>query len=95
MSIKFGMFLINQQPGGGLSHLRTGGGVKMTIPKSKTKRDKEALENGWMALNEYIRKGFSHFFTQLNIEGTRGYQRSKFSGVSYFFGNVPLFGNLL
>ena len=47
-----------------------------------------------IALNEYFRKYFSHFFAQVNIEVTIGHQRPKLGGVPYFFGNVSLSQNL-
>ena len=51
-----------------------------THPNSKTKRDRKAREKAFDGpINEYIRKYFDHFFTQANIEVTRGHQKVKFS----------------
>ena len=76
----------NPRPGGGLSHLRHGGGGKMTTPpNSKTKRDRKARKKRSIALNEYNRKYFSHFFAKVNIDVIRGHQRSILAECQIFF----------
>ena len=83
--------LFNPRPGGGLSHLRPGGGVvKMTtLCNSKTIRDREAQKKAYsIALSEYDRKCFSHFFAHANIEVTRGHQRSILAKRHFIFPEI-------
>ena len=77
---------VNPRPGGGLSHLRHGRGVKITTPpNSKTKRDRKGREKRSIALDEYFRKYYGHFFVQVNIEVTRGHQMSNLAGCHIIF----------
>ena len=49
-----------------------------------------------IALIEFIRKHFSHFFDLVNNEVTRGHQRPDYLAKCHiFFGNVSLSQNLL
>ena len=72
---------INPRPDGGLSHLRHGGGgAKMTPPPLTRKLGKlegRAIRRS-TALSEPVRSHFGHFFAQVNIEVSRGHQRSNF-----------------
>ena len=70
----------NPRPGGGLSHLRHGGGGgKMTPPLTRKlgKLEGRAIRRS-TALSEPVRSHFGHFFAQVNIEVSRGHQRSNF-----------------
>ena len=70
---------LNPRPGGGLSHLRHGGGAKMTPPLTRKlgKLEGRAIRRS-RALSEPVRSHFGHFFAQVNIEVSRGHQRSNF-----------------
>ena len=71
---------LNPRPGGGLSHLRHGGGgAKMTPPLTQKlgKLEGRAIRRS-TALTEPVRSHFGHFFAQVNIEVSRGHQRSNF-----------------
>ena len=71
---------VNPRPGGGLSHLRHGGGGgKMTPPLTRKlgKLEGRAIRRS-TALSYPIRSHFGHFFAQVNIEVSRGHQRSNF-----------------
>ena len=74
------MTILNPRPGGGLSHLRHGGGgAKMTPPLTRKlgKLEGRAIQRS-TALSEPVRSHFGHFFAQVNIEVSRGHQRSNF-----------------
>ena len=72
--------VFNPRPGGGLSHLRHGGGGGQNDPRLTRKLGKlEDRAIRWpKALSEPIRSLFGHFFAQVNIEVSRGHQRSNF-----------------
>ena len=79
---------VNPRPGGGLSHLRHGGGGQNDPPPLTRKLGK--LEGRAMrrstALSEPVRSHFGHFFAQVNIEVSRGHQRSNFRKIMVFSG---------
>ena len=70
------------RPGGGLSHLRHGGGGGPKCPPPPLTRKLGKLEGRAIrrstALSEPVRRHFGHFFAQVNIEVSRGHQRSNF-----------------
>ena len=90
---------LNPRPGGGLSHLRPGegaGGNNDHTSESKLRGIGRPGKKRWIALDEYFRKYFDHFFRSGQYWGDQRSPKVKFSGVSYyFFGNVPLSQNLL
>ena len=49
----------------------------------------KTLDCSECALNEYIRKGFGHFYAQVNVEVTGGHQRSNSAECHYFSGWGP------
>ena len=73
--------LLNPRPGGGLSHLRHGGGggAKMTPPLTRKlgKIEGRTIRRS-TGLSDPVRSHFGHFFAQVNIEVSRGHQRSNF-----------------
>ena len=73
--------LVNPRPGGGLSHLRHGGGGGPKWPPPLTRKlrklEGRAIRRS-TALSEPVRSHFGHFFAQVNIEVSRGHQRSNF-----------------
>ena len=73
--------ILNPRPGGGLSHLRHGGGGggKMTPPLTRKlgKLEGRTIRRS-TGLSEPVRSHFGHFFAQVNIEVSRGHQRSNF-----------------
>ena len=78
----------NPRPGGGLSHLRHGGGGgKMTPPLTRKleKLEGRAIRRS-TAFSEPVRSHFSHFFFQVNIEVSRGHQRSNFRKIMVLSG---------
>ena len=72
---------VNPRPGGGLSHLRHGGGGQNDPPPPLTRKlgklEGRAIRRS-TALSEPVRSHFGHFFAQVNIEVSRGHQRSNF-----------------
>ena len=76
------MHFINPRPGGGLSHLRHGGGGggqndPPPLTRKLGKLEGRAIRRS-TALSEPVRSHFGHFFAQVNIEVSRGHQRSNF-----------------
>ena len=80
---------VNPRPGGGLSHLRHGGGGggKMTLPLTRKlgKLEGRAIRRS-TALSEPVRSHLGHFFAQVNIEVSRGHQRSNFRKMTVLSG---------
>ena len=72
---------LNPRPGGGLSHLRHGGGGGQNDPPPLTRKlgklEGRATRQS-TALSEPVRSHFGHFFAHVNIEVSRGHQRSNF-----------------
>ena len=69
-----------------------GGGGRLDAPRLTRLLDIVA-QNGnkrSKARKKSFRNYFGQVFAQVNIEVTRGYQRSNLAQIRYFFGNVPL-----
>ena len=77
---------INPRPDVGLSHIRPEGGSKWPHFLTQKLRGIERHgKNRSIALNEYLRKHFQHFFAQVNIEVTRGHQMSNLAECHIIF----------
>ena len=85
-------FSLNPRPGGGLSHLRHGGRGGQNDPPLTRKLGKlegRAIRQS-TALSEPVRSHFGHFFAQVNIEVSRGHQRSNFRKMMVYQECRPL-----
>ena len=69
---------VNPRPVGGLSHLRHGGGQNDPPLTGKLGKLEVRVIRRSTALSEPVRSHFNHFFAQVNIEVSRGHQRSNF-----------------
>ena len=80
---------INPRPGGGLSHLRHGGGGKMTPPVTRKlgKLEGRAIRRS-TALSEPVRSHFGHFFRSGEYWGQQRSSKVKFSKNDGFISNA-------
>ena len=90
MTLQYGTYFINPRPGGGLNHLRHGGGGGQNDPDLTRKLGK--LEGRAIrlskALSESDRSHFGQFLAQVNIEVSRGQQRSHFRKIMVVIRNA-------